>query len=682
MRIRPRPCPLFAPLASAALALAWWALPAAPASAQEGKAPRQWAVLIGVQKHDEKRLNLRFTNNDVRAVRKILVERAGLPPDHVLQLTEPDEDGALNKERRPTLANLRRELPRFLARAGKDDRVIVFFSGHGVLYKGQAYLVPADFRVKGPAETGLPAAELRKALKDCPARLKFLVLDCCHAGSDRAVDDPGLEAERLARAVGVKEVPGCVVLASCRADEKSWEWPARGHGAFTYWLCRALEGAAASGDGKVTVAAVNDYVHDRVKKTVAQAFDQEQTPVLLGKVEGSPALLTLRPEPPESLCRRLAEHLDLEVRRHKLKKVGVLELLQPLGKVEKLGSANLPAYCAEKITAGLRELAGGAYVVLGAAEMNKAARGVVVEAVGDPAAMRRLGREAGGLSAVVVGTLRRRGDALQVQCELVSTADGNGLVTTSGLLPLSEDLLADRLSLDNRLRPPGGPYAPRVRQHVEEAGQEGHPLLNKDFPFRVELWEVQVRPGEEVTSRTPRRRLSWVQVPVEDGPAGKPRRRAELVIPARDGQVFEVRVANKAKHRVAMTLLVDGINSLGQRRERLGQAWSWVLDGEQEYTIEGWYLPKTAKARPGVGADFTLKRFQFVDVARSVAGRQRFGESVGLITAAFYAEFGRSLGVGEGPEEQRRLRTTAFVPGRLLGVVHLRYVDARELDKK
>src|SRR5205809_942368 len=155
-----RPSPRFASLASAALALVWWALPAAPASAQEARASGQWAVLIGVQKHDEKRLNLRFTNNDVRAVRKILIERAGLPP-----------------------------------------------------------------------------AELRKALKDCPARLKFLVLDCCHAGSDRAADEAGLEAERLARAVGVKEVPGCVVLASCRADEKSWEWPARGHGAFTYWLC-------------------------------------------------------------------------------------------------------------------------------------------------------------------------------------------------------------------------------------------------------------------------------------------------------------------------------------------------------------------------------------------------------------------------------------------------------------
>ena len=40
----------------------------------------------------------------------------------------------------PTLANLRREVPKFLARVGKDDRVIVFYAGHGFLRGGKTYL--------------------------------------------------------------------------------------------------------------------------------------------------------------------------------------------------------------------------------------------------------------------------------------------------------------------------------------------------------------------------------------------------------------------------------------------------------------------------------------------------------------------------------------------------------------
>jgi hypothetical protein len=267
---------------------------------------------------------------------------------------------------------------------------------------------------------------------------------------------------------------------------------------------------------------------------------------------------------------------------------------------------------------------------------------------------------------VVLGALRRRGRVVQVQCELVATADGKSLVSPSGVLPLSEELQGDNgASFDNRDRPAGDPHDKAVGEHVDAQSQEAHPLLDPKFPFRVELWSI-----------TRKKRLDWAQVPVEDA-SGK--KRIDLVVPARSGEEFEVRVENRAKHRVALTLLVDGINSLGQRRERLGNAWSWVLGPEKKSTIEGWYLPRAQGARPGDGKAFTLKRFKFVDLAASVAGRQKFGESIGVITAAFYAEYGRSLGVGEGRTEQRQLRTVDFKPGRLLGVVHIRYADEKEL---
>jgi uncharacterized caspase-like protein len=87
--------------------------------------PRQWAVLIGVQEHTENALNLRYTENDVEKLRRVLVERAGLSDDRILRLT----DGTVNRQ--PTKANIARVLPDFLEKAGPEDRVIVFFSGHG-----------------------------------------------------------------------------------------------------------------------------------------------------------------------------------------------------------------------------------------------------------------------------------------------------------------------------------------------------------------------------------------------------------------------------------------------------------------------------------------------------------------------------------------------------------------------
>jgi uncharacterized caspase-like protein len=227
-----------------------------------------------VQQHEDRALNLRYTESDVKELRRVLVERAGLYGAHILQMTDGTPD------RQPTLANLQSALPEFLEKAAPEDRVIVFFSGHGCRYQDQTYLVPRDFKRTDPGNTGLPIAQVREALGRCKAQSKLLILDCCHAADDKSVEKTA-SAEAVAKAVDAgKSVRNCVVLASCRDDEESMEWDARKQGVFTYWLCRGLEGAAADDAGKVTVSLLNKYVHERVTDTVEQmARDRHQTPV-------------------------------------------------------------------------------------------------------------------------------------------------------------------------------------------------------------------------------------------------------------------------------------------------------------------------------------------------------------------------------------------------------------------
>src|SRR5262249_758041 len=145
------------------------------------------------------------------------------------------------------------------------------------------------------------------------------------------------------------------------------EWSRRDQGVFTYWLCRALEGGAArDGKGELTFEDVYDYVYKRVTATAKQVFGKEQTPVrwVGTDVPGTPVVLRLRPERPETLCRRLAEHMDLDVRARQLKKVGVLEFLVPTGPVLGLARAHLPSACASQVRTALAQLAGKDYVVL------------------------------------------------------------------------------------------------------------------------------------------------------------------------------------------------------------------------------------------------------------------------------------------------------------------------------
>ena len=211
-------------------------------------------------------------------------------------------------------------------------------------------------------------------------------------------------------------------------------------------------------------------------------------------------------------------------------------------------------------------------------------------------------------------------------------------------------------------------------------------VLDDPFPFRVEVWSIHPKPGEKIDKDTPRKKKDAIVVH-KKVPGQEERVASEMLVLAQEGELFEIWIRDKCRQPVAMTLLVDGINTLGRRRERLGKAWSWVLQPSEDpdksrlYSVDGWHIPKHEKADPGNKADFEVRRFKFVDLSQSVAARQGYGESIGLITAAFYWPRGRTLGVGEGPEEQRELRTVEFEPGRLMGVLNIRYGDESSLQR-
>jgi hypothetical protein len=658
---------------AAALGLACCLLGGPPFTrADDGPAPKLWVVLVATSEHDQQKWNLPYTDNDVKELRRILRERGSVPAEQILQLTD-----SAGKDARPTLATLRTRIPRFLEKAGEDDRVLVFFGGHGTPHKGLTYLIPRDFDEDKPESTGLPIGELRKMFGACKAQHKFLVLDCCHAGNDRSVAPRSLPAETVARSVMAEESPGVIVLASSRADQKSWAWPARKQGIFTFWLCRALEGAAANEDGEVTVSKVNTYVHDRVDQTARLDYGRPQDTVLFGKIEGDPVLLKLLPEQPETLCRRLADQLDLEVRRKKLKRVAVLEFTMPLGGKEALARAMLPGTLEQEVRERLREISTDIYRVPSGEDTHRLARDLRLGDVGKRDGLAVLARGDAGVDGIVYGTLRPSGPDYQVECRLYTTADGRSSATIQGLLPATEERVAEvGGSFDNRQRPPGSPSDRKVIAFVQEQATEQHPLVKNDFPFRLEVWAAPHKPGQPVPPAREWKKKDFIQL--DDG----------LAIGAHPDELYEIRVWNGSRNRVAMQLLVDGLNTLGQVRtdvrEGLGSGTAWVLEKmtpeNKPFVCEGWHFPK-AGAAVGTVEQTTMKRFRFVDAGQSAAARQQFGESLGLITAAFYAEQGKAIGTGEGPEEKRLLRTVDFRPGRLEAVVQIRYFDDREGKK-
>ncbi len=88
-------------------------------------------------------------------------------------------------------------MPKWLARSGPNDTMIVYFSGHGFRdTDGKLYLAPLDINPADPAATGISVEWLRQQLAACPANFKLLVIDACHAGSEKGEDDKGRLGQR------------------------------------------------------------------------------------------------------------------------------------------------------------------------------------------------------------------------------------------------------------------------------------------------------------------------------------------------------------------------------------------------------------------------------------------------------------------------------------------------------
>ncbi len=641
-----------------------------------------WALLIGVEKY-RRATPLRYTVNDVKQLAATLRDRGGYPRGRMLELT----DESTEESRRPLKEHILAELPRFLARPGPADRLVVYFTGHGFHdASGKLYLAPLDCDPANPAATGIPVEWFRNQLAACKAGFKLLILDACHAGSEKGDDDASaVAAKDLAEPF--RGLEGVVTLASSTAKEKSQIWDDKQQSLFSYWLVQGLKGHADSdGDGAVDIDELNKYVYRRVTHTAEVRFGRSQTPVRIVRTgtPGAPEVVRLRPQGLPTVLADLAEQLALALEEKRLGKVGVLEFTSESAAGELLGAefGLLGRWCADELERRLIDLGEGKFTVADRQRLLAAlaAQRFEVRDLGSPQALQRLSESTGGMPVLAKGTLRgRAGRMVNLQCKLIQTGSDDIAGSAGGLAQLTESdwaMLGHSAALNpgDRMPPPPDPDRPlrpvadQVVARLDDRSRDPHPLLKSGFPF-----PVRVKIG------------------------GKERagiaRGNDWLIPVRAGETYEITVENLSGRPVCMRLLVDGLNTLPElesakgvstmiwgKRVRLDAARHYVLDPafSQLYSIRGF--------RTADGAQGKIRPFVVVPGQQSVAARRRFTDQIGLITAAFYNPANRSrqvLGTGAGDE---RHESSAIAPdlavGSLIAVVNIRYVDADELGIK
>lgn len=146
------------------------------------------------------------------------------------------------------------------------DTFLFYFSGHGCVKEGEAYLVAMDSRWNylGTEGKGIKLSEIRDRLQQCKANQKIAIIDACHSGENLSKAAVLQDKQFHTALEELKEAKGVIVLSSCEKGQKSWGLKGKNQSVFTKYLLEGLDGKARNGWGDVTVFSLAEYTARKV----------------------------------------------------------------------------------------------------------------------------------------------------------------------------------------------------------------------------------------------------------------------------------------------------------------------------------------------------------------------------------------------------------------------------------
>ncbi len=253
---------------------------------------QSWAVVIGINDYQDQHPRLAHAKNDAEAVARTLIETYGF--EHVFTLYDQEATG------KAILGWLRDELPR---QVGRNDRVVLFFAGHGTTREGgRGYLIPYGAQY-GKYADYVDMSELHGACEWIKAKHILIILDCCFSGvaavASRAA--PPIPPKLLTDVYlqRITEQNAWQILTAGASDELAADSGTRpGHSAFTSALLAGLEGQGDENeDGIITASELANFVKPEVTRDTFGTRSKGQTPFfnyLAGSGQGD--FVFLRPD--------------------------------------------------------------------------------------------------------------------------------------------------------------------------------------------------------------------------------------------------------------------------------------------------------------------------------------------------------------------------------------------------
>ena len=243
---------------------------------------RSHAVVIGIDDYAEDSVpDLSGAVRDATAVADVLTQQHGFAEEDVHVLLDAE---ATRINIADLLSNTLRNT------VGPEDRVLVYFAGHGTTLGALGYILPVEGDFSRPGATGVSMNELQGWLEGYRSQHILFVADSCYSGlgipeaTTRGPADhdgiPGYLRKALNKKIRMALVAGS-------SDEQVLEWVEKEHGLFTYYFLEGLRGAAdTDNDGLITGDELASYIKPKVRRTAFALYNAEQNPHMGRRGEG------------------------------------------------------------------------------------------------------------------------------------------------------------------------------------------------------------------------------------------------------------------------------------------------------------------------------------------------------------------------------------------------------------
>lgn len=225
-----------------------------------------WAITVGINHYQHPHIQpLMYAQRDAQLLCDFLVKEAKFPAEQCLVLADASR---ASRGIYPNRDNIQTTITRICQQQLQPgDFLWCFFSGYGMRFDGQDYLVPVDGNPDEIATTGIPIKFLFSMFATAPTHKIFLVLDVNRSQTVLTGEGIGEQTAALAKEYNIP------TLLACPPDQFSHETLALRQGLFTTALIEAMRY-----QGCTTPEAIIQYLGQRLPELSEHHWRPRQDP--------------------------------------------------------------------------------------------------------------------------------------------------------------------------------------------------------------------------------------------------------------------------------------------------------------------------------------------------------------------------------------------------------------------